>query len=70
MVTQRLLGFAILVFWSVGTSWLVWHDIVPGWTAQDPPRVVARDWVDRYGRNAACGIYDEQNHRIAAIWPQ
>ncbi len=67
-MAHRLTGLAIVVFWVVATGWLVWHDIVPAWTAQDPPRVVARDWVERYGKQSAFGIYDAFGRRVGGIW--
>lgn len=64
----RTVGFAIVLFWAVATSWLVWRDVVPAWTAQDPPPVVAADWVKRYGRQAQFGVFDTDGRRIGGIW--
>ena len=61
-------GFAIVVFWSVATGWLVWHDVVPVWTAQEPPRVVASHWVSRFGGKAQLGVFDDAGRRIGGIW--
>lgn len=65
---HRMIGFAVVLFWTIATGWLVWHDILPAWTAQDPPGVVAADWVKRYGRRAQFGIYDNGDRRIGGIW--
>ncbi len=65
---HKWIGFTIVMGWAIATSWLVWHDIVPGWTAQDPPRVVASDWVNRYGRQSHFGIYNQRGERIGGIW--
>ncbi len=67
---QRLMGLAIFVFWLVATSWLVWHDVLPAWTAQEPPKVVAKDWVEQYGRQSQFGIYDAWERRIGGIWTE
>jgi hypothetical protein len=67
-MVYRLSGFGIFVFWFVATSWLVWHDIVPAWTAQDPPRVVASDWVEKYGRRSQFGVFDQRGRRVGGIW--
>ncbi len=61
-------GFAIVVFWLVATAWLVWKDIVPAWTAQDPPKIVASDWVRQYGRRAQFGIFDSRGRRVGSVW--
>ncbi len=49
-------------------GWLVWHDIVPAWTAQQPPSVVRREWVGRWGKQAQYGIYGANKIRIGGIW--
>lgn len=67
---HRLMGLGVVVFWLVATSWLFWHDILPAWTAQQPPRVVARAWVEQYGRQSQFGIYDPWDRRIGGIWTQ
>jgi hypothetical protein len=64
----RLTGLAITLFWAVAMSWLLWHDVVPAWTAQEPPKIVAADWVNQYGRHAQFGIYDENNRDVGKIW--
>jgi len=65
---QRMSGLGIVVFWVVSTSWLVWHDVVPAWTAQQPPRAVARGWIEQYGRESQFGIYDQWDRRIGGVW--
>ncbi|NOS99932.1 MAG: hypothetical protein HOP29_04835 [Phycisphaerales bacterium] len=67
-MTHRLVGLAIVVFWVVATSWLVWHDIVPAWTAQEPPRMVAADWVQQFGRQVQYGILNHDGRRVGGIW--
>ena len=64
----KSVGFAIVLFWAVATSWLVWRDVLPAWTAQDPPQVVAADWVKQYGREAQFGVFDADGRRIGDIW--
>lgn len=64
----RSIGFGIVLFWAVATSWLVWRDVLPAWTAQDPPKVVAAEWVKRYGREAQFGVFDTDGRRIGGIW--
>ncbi|MEE9296771.1 MAG: hypothetical protein V3W34_17645 [Phycisphaerae bacterium] len=67
---HRMMGFAIVLFWVIATSWLVWHDIVPVWTAQDPPKVVASNWVRRHGEKVQFGVYDESGRWIGGIWTE
>lgn len=67
-MTVRLTGLAIVVCWIVAMSWLFWHDILPAWTAQEPPKVVARDWIRQYGRQTQFGIYDQNGRRVGGIW--
>jgi hypothetical protein len=67
-MVNRLAGFAIILFWCIAMSWLLWHDVAPAWTAQDPPKVVAADWVNQYGHEAQFGIYNAQGRNVGTIW--
>ncbi len=64
----RPVGISIVLFWAVSTGWLIWKDIIPAWTAQEPPRVVAADWIRQYGENAQFGIFDHKDRRVGSIW--
>lgn len=61
-------GMSIILLWAVSTGWLVWKDIIPAWTAQEPPPVVAADWIDKYGQDAQFGIFDQNDRRVGTIW--
>lgn len=64
----KMMGLGIVLLWASAMSWLVWHDILPAWTAQEPPRVVAADWVEKYGKNAQFGVFNQQGRRIGGVW--
>jgi hypothetical protein len=65
---HRITGFAIFSLWAASMAWLATHDIIPAWTAQDPPRAVASGWVARFGARSQYGIFDHRDHRIGGIW--
>ncbi len=67
-MVARFTGWVIFIFWMVSMCWLMMHDVIPAWTAQDPPRVVAADWVERYGKESQYGIFDDHGFRIGGIW--
>ncbi len=67
-MVSRLCGWAILVFWVIAMSWLISHDVLPAWTAQQPPAVVAKKWVSQFGKNSQFGVFDEFGIRIGGIW--
>jgi len=63
----RTTGLLIVPLWLAAMSWLVAHDVWPAWTAQDPPRVQATDWLKGEGNRAQFTIlYD--NTLIGTIW--
>lgn len=48
-------------------SWLVAHDVLPAWTAQDAPVLKVTDWLETEGLETQSGIYDDQG-RVGTIW--
>ncbi len=67
---HRWISIGIVFCWMIANTWLVWHDIVPAWTAQNPPAVVDKGWVDVYGQFAHFGIYDDEGHKVGGIWTE
>jgi len=60
-------GFLIVPTWLAAMSWLVAHDIVPTWTALDPPPIRASQ-RDRNGvDHSEFTIYDEVG-RVGSLW--
>jgi hypothetical protein len=49
-------------------TWLFWHDVWPAWTAQDVPRGVVADWVEKVGQNQQTGLFNERGRRLGTIW--
>ena len=67
-MVSRLWGPIIVLFWLAAMSWLVWHDVWPVWTAQDPPAAVTPEWVGEGQRQQQAGIEDKYGGRIGTIW--
>jgi len=66
---SRLSGFVIVALWIAAMTWLVIHDVVPGWTARQRPHTLD---VGRLDGEGACrcqmGIFDNDGRRIGALW--
>ena len=48
-------------------GWLVAHDVLPTWTARQPPRLHATDFLQREGKQAQFTVFHE-NSSIGTIW--
>ena len=48
-------------------GWLVVHDLWPAWTAQEPPRLLATDWLAGEGKQAQFTILHD-NNTVGTIW--
>ena len=65
---SRGFGLVIVPFWLTAMLWLVIHDIVPSWTAQQPPALVVSDWLRTQGRQQQAAIYDGAGRRLGTIY--
>ena len=65
---SRLSGWVIVPFWVGSMAWLVAQDVAPGWTAQDPPTLVASAWLREEGRRSQSAIFNDKGHRVGTIW--
>lgn len=63
----RLLGCIVVPTWLTAMGWLVVHDVVPAWTAQDAPHLVVTDWLRDEGQQSQWGIYNKSG-RIGTVW--
>ena len=63
----RATGLVIVPVWLTAMSWLGYHDIWPTFAAQEPPRLVASEWLKQEGKQTQYAIYRE-GERIGAIW--
>lgn len=63
----RTTGLLIIPSWLAAMSWLVVHDVLPGWTAQEPPVVRASEWLRNEGSRAQFAIFDDQG-RLGTAW--
>lgn len=64
----RLGGFGVIVFWAASMAWLVWHDVWPGLTAGDPPRMVRVEVAADGPVSYQAGIFNKYGHRIGTAW--
>ena len=63
----RTTGLLIVPLWLASMGWLVAHDVWPGVTAQEPPRVTATDWLKSEGREAQFSIHNGRE-KLGTIW--
>jgi len=61
-------GLVLVPFWVAAMAWLVVQDVAPGWTAQEPPTLVASAWLQEEGGSSQCGIFNDKGHRVGTIW--
>lgn len=64
---DRATGSLIVLFWLATLGWLVAHDMVPGWTAQEPPLLVVSEWLKTHGRQVQYAI-EAPSGRVGTIW--
>lgn len=65
---QRFIPVGIVLFWLVSMGWLVHHDIIPRWTAQDAPRFQQGDWLTDRVRSSQVRIENAFGHRVGTAW--
>lgn len=64
----RATGFVIVPLWLAAMTWLVAHDVWPGLTAQDPPRLQPTAWLENNGHEVQYAIEDEWGDRLGTVW--
>lgn len=64
----RVSALAVALFWAAMMSWLLYHDVWPAWTAQDPPRGVLTDTTGPGNGESQAGIYDARGNRLGTAW--
>ena len=62
----KSVGFAIVLFWAVATSWLGWRAVLPAWTAEYPTMVGAGRGGRRECRGGRVGVLDAGGGRGGA----
>ncbi|HRX83447.1 MAG TPA: hypothetical protein P5572_00345 [Phycisphaerae bacterium] len=67
-MTMRLLCGGIILFWTAATAWLIQHDILPQFTAQDMPLYAVKDWANEPIRKTQARIEDKTGRRIGTVW--
>lgn len=65
----RATGYLIIPAWLVAMGWVVAHDIVPTWTAQEPPRVRPSQWLRMEGSETQFSL-ELDKQPIGTIWSQ
>jgi len=60
-------GWLIVPLWVAAMGWLIAHDVWPNWTALEPPRLKASDWLKGEGRRSQYTISDESGP-FGAVW--
>jgi len=63
----RTTGLLIVPLWLASMSWLVAHDVWPGWTAQDPPLLRPTEWLMGEGNKTQFTVLHD-NTPIGTIW--
>jgi hypothetical protein len=63
----RTASALIVLLWSSSMGWLLAHDVWPAWSAPEPPRVRADEWLRTEGRENQAGLFDVSG-RLGTIW--
>ncbi len=63
----RLTGWFIVPVWLLAMSWVVSHDVWPGWTADDPPPLQTSAWLKDAGNRTQYTIEDRFG-KLGTIW--
>lgn len=66
MFTLRT-GLLIIPAWLAAMGWLVAHDVIPTWTALEPPPVKVSDWTRRGAHQTQFTVFDEFG-RVGTVW--
>jgi hypothetical protein len=64
---HRVFGILVTSLWLVAMGELVHREVLPRWTAQDPPRIISRAANERFRRTQS-GIYDARQRRVGTAW--
>lgn len=64
----RYIPLAIVVFWLGSMAWLVQHDVIPRWMAQDAPKFTQGDWLTDRVRSSQARIEDAYGHKVGSAW--
>jgi hypothetical protein len=64
----RFVPLAIVVFWLAAMGWLVHHDVIPRWTAQDAPKFTQGEWLTDRIRSSQARIENAYGHKVGAVW--
>lgn len=65
----RATALVIFPFWAVAMGWLVVHDVLPGVTAMDPPRLEVRSDAAARFANVQYAI-ESRDGRIGTLWSE
>lgn len=61
------MGLLIVPVWLTAMGWLISHDVIPSWTALDPPPVQLTESQKRGVQQAQFTVFDEFG-RVGAVW--
>jgi hypothetical protein len=64
----RIATLGVVGFWAGMMGWLVWHDVWPAWTAQDPPKTCFEDLPLLGTSHSQVGIFDSRGYRRGTAW--
>ncbi len=64
----RLLSIGVFLLWVTAMASLVVRDVLPGWTAQDPPPITGDQFTTLEEPNQQFGILNGQNRRLGTAW--
>lgn len=64
----RVTALAVAAFWAAMMSWLLYHDVWPAWSAQEPPRAASGEATWGEGTESQVGIFDDRGNRIGTAW--
>lgn len=64
----RLIGVGAFLLWVTAMVSLVVRDILPAWTAKDPPHVTGEQFKLLDEPNQQFGVVDAKNRRVGTVW--
>lgn len=60
-------GLIIVPVWIVSIGWIVHHDILPGWSAQESPPLQVTEWLRDQGTRSEYAMFGDDG-RLGTIW--
>lgn len=60
-------GLIIVPVWMVSIGWIVHHDILPGWSAQEPPTLQITEWLRNQGNRSEYAMFGDDG-RLGTVW--